>query len=142
MPRKSICDYPTNWPEISAHVKDEAGWKCIRCGHPHDVDSGHMLTVHHLDLDKSNCEWWNLLALCQRCHLHIQAKVIIQRPWMFQHSDWFKPYAAGYYAKMNGKPTDRIYVMDNLDELLAYGYGNVNLFISLDHADGPASPPA
>ncbi|GAH88897.1 unnamed protein product, partial [marine sediment metagenome] len=28
-----------------------------------------MLTVHHLDGNKANCEDWNLAALCQRCHL-------------------------------------------------------------------------
>ena len=32
---------------------------------------GHVLTVHHLDMNPSNCEWWNLAALCQQCHLKI-----------------------------------------------------------------------
>ena len=32
-----------------------------------------ILTTHHLDGDKANCEWTNLLSCCQRCHLHIQA---------------------------------------------------------------------
>lgn len=34
-----------------------------------------ILTVHHLDGDKLNCRWWNLAALCQRCHLSIQGRV-------------------------------------------------------------------
>lgn len=98
MPRKSIGAYPENWTEIANRVKDEAGWKCIRCGHPHDRESGHVLTVHHLDLNPANCRWWNLTALCQRCHLHIQAKVIMERTWFLEHSEWFKPYVAGFYA--------------------------------------------
>jgi hypothetical protein len=119
-PRKSICGpYPTNWPEIAYQVKDAANWRCIRCGHPNAP--GHILTVHHLDMDPSNCPWWNLAALCQQCHLCIQAKVVINQPYMFGHSRWFQPYVAGYYANLQGLPDDRDYVMAHLDELLDYG---------------------
>jgi len=61
-----------------------------------------MLTVHHLDLNKSNCAWWNLAALCQRCHLEIQGKVIMEQEFMFEHSPWFRPYVAAYYAAALG----------------------------------------
>lgn len=121
MPRPSTGEYPPNWEEIALRVKNEAGWKCVRCHTPHDIPSGYMLTVHHLDLNKSNCEWWNLAALCQRCHLQIQHKVIMERPYMFEHSDWFKPYAAGYYAHRNGLPHDKIFVLAMLDQLLDFG---------------------
>ena len=85
--------YPAEWDLIAEAVKDRAGWKCIRCQHPHDVASGHVLTVHHLDGDKGNCQWWNLLALCQRCHLKIQGKLRnIDQGFLFEHSDWLKPY--------------------------------------------------
>jgi len=119
--RKSTSDYPANWKEIADRTKEEAGWKCVRCGHPHDTKTGYVLTVHHLDLNPSNCEWWNIPALCQRCHLHIQAKVVMERPWMFQHSEWFRPYVAGYYAHIMGHPTDRPWVLEHLDMLLEYG---------------------
>lgn len=121
MARPSTGEYPQDWKEISERVKNEAGWRCVRCGHEHDTASGYMLTVHHIDLNKSNCEWWNLAALCQRCHLKIQGKVIIERVYMFEHSDWFKPYVAGFYAFQNGRPTDKDYVLAHLDELLNYG---------------------
>lgn len=119
MPRKSTGEYPPDWPEIAQKCKDEAGWKCIRCGEPHDIPSGHMLTVHHLDLNKSNCRWWNLAALCQKCHLQIQHKVVMERRYMFEHSKWFKPYVAGFYAFLSGLPDDKEYVLANLDTLLA-----------------------
>lgn len=57
-----------------------------------------VLTVHHFDGNKSNNVWWNLMALCQVCHLVIQGKVVPQQPWMFAHSEWFKSYCAGFYA--------------------------------------------
>ena len=57
-----------------------------------------VLTVHHFDGNKSNDRWWNLMPLCQVCHLVIQGKVVPEQPWMFEHSEWFKPYCAGYYA--------------------------------------------
>lgn len=123
--RKSKSDYPPNWDEIAARVKDEANWKCMRCGHPHDPANGYALTVHHLDLNPANCEWWNLPALCQRCHLVIQAKVWIDQPFMFEHSTWFKPYAAGYYAHIHHLPEDRLFVMTNLEFLLDYGRPNI-----------------
>lgn len=116
-------EYPKDWPEISRATKDAAHWHCVRCGHENDRDSGHVLTVHHLDGNKMNCEWWNLAALCQRCHLQIQAKVVMERIWMFEHSEWFKPYVAGYYAALFGLPTDREYVARHQDELIAKGQG-------------------
>jgi len=69
-------------------------------------------------MNPDNCEWWNIPALCQRCHLHIQGKVIMERMWIFEHSDWFKPYVAGYYASLRGLPTDKAYVKEHLFELL------------------------
>jgi 5-methylcytosine-specific restriction endonuclease McrA len=66
-------EYPVNWPEIATAVKAAANWHCEHCGHPDDVATGHVLTVHHLDGDPANCNWRNLVALCQRCHLSIQA---------------------------------------------------------------------
>lgn len=111
--------YPPQWPEISLQIKEAAGWKCIRCDHPHDRESGHVLTVHHFDGDKSNVQWWNLLALCQRCHLSVQARVNPDQPWMFDHSTWLKPYVAGFYAwKYLGANLPRAEVMARLDELL------------------------
>jgi 5-methylcytosine-specific restriction endonuclease McrA len=91
-------DYPENWDQIAEEVKIEAGYKCERCKHPDDRESGHVLTVHHLDMNKANCLRWNLAALCQRCHLHIQAKVRFEQGMLpgFEHSDWFKPHLEGY----------------------------------------------
>lgn len=79
-----------------------------------------ILTVHHLDEDKANCRWWNLVALCQRCHLRMQRAVVMDRTYHFEHSGWFKPYAAGFYAwKYLGEDLTREQTMERLDELLA-----------------------
>lgn len=115
--------YPAEWKAIAQAVKDAAGWVCVRCQHPHDPATGYCLTVHHLTGEKDNCRWWNLAALCQRCHLHIQAKVIMERVWMWEHSAWFKPYVAGYYAFQYGLPDDRESVGAHIDELIALGQG-------------------
>ena len=82
-----------------------------------------ILTVHHLDEDKANCRWWNLVALCQRCHLLMQRKVVMGRPYHYEHSEWFKPYAAAFYAfKYLGEDLDRATVMARMPELLALEY--------------------
>ena len=112
-------DYPHDWPAIARRVKEEAGWKCVRCGHAHHLASRHVLTVHHLDGDKANCRWWNIPPLCQRCHLQIQGRVTMERPWIFEHSDWFKPYVAGFYAhKYLAEELSRPEVEARLPELL------------------------
>ncbi len=78
-------------------------------------------TVHHFDGNKANCTWWNLMALCQRCHLTIQSRVNPDQPYVLDHSDWFKPYVAGFYAlKYEGKLISRDEAMARMDELLAY----------------------
>lgn len=117
-------DYPPDWPALAARVKAEAGDRCVRCGHPsgdvflgfigkslrpctehcmHPADGKlRILTVHHLNGDKADSRWWNLLALCQVCHLTIQARVMPERPWLFDHTPWFVPYACGFYASYYG----------------------------------------
>ena len=82
-----------------------------------------VLTVHHLRLGdeaKRDLRWWNLAALCQRCHLTIQGKVQMERVWPHEHSYWFRPYAAGWYAwAYLGEDLTRSEVDARLDELLA-----------------------
>jgi hypothetical protein len=80
-----------------------------------------ILTVHHLATNsKLDCRWWNLAVLCQRCHLEIQGKVRMERRWLHEHSGWFKPYVAGFYAWTKlGEDLTRAEVDARLDELLA-----------------------
>jgi 5-methylcytosine-specific restriction endonuclease McrA len=91
----AVNDYPADWPDIAKRIKDAAGWKCQRCDHPHDIESGHVLTVHHLDGDKSNCASWNLAALCQRCHLSVQGRVNMAQGYLFEHAEWMRPFVEG-----------------------------------------------
>ncbi len=79
-----------------------------------------ILTVHHLNGNKADCRWYNLSALCQRCHLHIQGKVVMEQVYPHEHSEWFKPHAAAYYAQTYlGEYLTRAQTMARLDELLA-----------------------
>ena len=179
-------------PRIPDYVREQAGHRCIRCGHPYvvgetpgewspcDEQCTHagplalmedyllktqvvhvhvndsrmtprevlarpvvqerlkdhvlvaqwrVLTVHHLNSIKHDCRWWNLLPLDQRCHLVIQGKVRLERPWIREHSDWFKPYVAGYYAwSILGEELTREETMARLDELLALQQTHDRLF--------------
>lgn len=109
-------DYTADWPATAKAIKDAAGWRCVRCDHAHDPASGHTLTCHHLDGDKSNNRWHNVLPLCQKCHLQIQAKVVLARPWLLEHSEWFKPYVGGWAAWFYlGLDLSRAQVEANLD---------------------------
>ena len=78
-----------------AQVK-EPDWKCERCGASHDFKTHYVMTVHHLDMNKSNCALWNLAALCQRCHLSVQGRVDFEQGYMLDHSDWMRPHVEGF----------------------------------------------
>jgi hypothetical protein len=98
--------YPPDWKEIAQRIKDAAGWRCVRCQHPHEVTTGYVLTVHHLDGNKANCSDWNLAALCQRCHLKIQSRVKMDQLFfdaILPVSGWFKPHHDGYLAAIRRK---------------------------------------
>lgn len=111
--------YSKKWKNIATRCKVKAGWCCIRCKHRHEPSTGYCLTVHHFDGNKANNRWWNLLALCQRCHLSIQARVDPHVPYMFEHSEWLKPYVAGFYAwKYQQRALSRKQVDVELDTLL------------------------
>lgn len=134
-------EYPDTWPQVAERTKEQAGWRCVRCGHPHSTPSnpqecdelcdltkqpsGHqaaqaVLTVHHLDGNKCNLRWFNLVALCQACHLSIQARVQLEQVWPWEHSDWFKPYVAGWYAwRYLGLYLPRWAVVTRQEQLLA-----------------------
>ena len=83
-----------------------------------------ILTVHHLRRGadaKRDLRWWNLAALCQRCHLQIQGKVQMERIWPWPHSSWFQIYAAGWYAWVyEGRYVTREEAQERMEELLAY----------------------
>lgn len=98
-------DYPPEWPEVAREVKDVAGWRCERCGVPHGPPPN-VLTVHHLDGVKSNLERWNLAALCQRCHLRVQARVVFLQDYWGPHSPWMARHVAMYneWAREHGRP--------------------------------------
>jgi hypothetical protein len=119
--------YPPEWPEVARRIKEEAGWLCERCKHPHDTVNGFTLTVHHLDGNKWNLARWNLSALCQRCHLHIQNKVDwFQDSLDGRHASWLAPHIQGYneWAEMLGKPLlklGEIYTRSYENEWPEYG---------------------
>jgi hypothetical protein len=171
--------YPVPWakgePSIKDLVRELAGHRCVRCGHPYRkgengkgewspcdercshggpvrrcmpgapfefyedagflqvealVQRGHVdaqwriLTVHHLTGSKLDCRWWNLAALCQRCHLTIQGRVRMEQIYPHEHTPWFRPYAAGYYASVYlGEELTRDETLERLDELLALEMG-------------------
>jgi 5-methylcytosine-specific restriction endonuclease McrA len=117
--RRFTGEYNADGKEKRRQARESAGNRCIRCGSP--SVPGRILTTHHFDGNKSNDAWWNLLALCQVCHLHIQGKVDPETPFFLEHSDWLKPYVAGFYAsKYEGKMLSREEVDARLTELLAY----------------------
>ena len=104
--------YPSNWHEISRRIKEKNNWTCERCKRKHLSDIGSVLTVHHIDMDKSNNEEWNLGALCQMCHLKVEGKNLFkirdergeQLSFNFLPIEkWFNPHYEGYLKNKQRK---------------------------------------
>ncbi len=50
------------------------------------------------------------------------ASILPERPWLWEHSEWFQPYAAGFYAHYYGDAdVTRTEAEERLDELLLLG---------------------
>ena len=114
--RRFTNSYNLDGKEKRRQAREAAGNKCIRCGSP--SVPGRILTTHHFDGDKSNDAWYNLLALCQRCHLHIQGKVDPETPFFLEHSEWLKPFVGGFLAKKYlGLDLEKYKVILFIDEL-------------------------
>lgn len=96
--------YACDWKAMAAAVKADAGGKCVRCGTASNYASGHVLTVHHFDGDRDNNARWNLMALCQRCHLSVQSRVDPEIPLLLDPAPWAMPFIAGFYASGRGTP--------------------------------------
>lgn len=59
--------YPLNWNKISAAFRKALNYTCAVCkicceSHTNLVDA------HHINGDKSNCDYGNLQCLCKYCH--------------------------------------------------------------------------
>ena len=76
--------YPNNWKTIRAKIVKRADGRCELCNaenyKPHwKTGSRVILTVAHIDQDTLNNKDYNLLALCQRCHLKIDMPYKIEK---------------------------------------------------------------
>jgi len=89
-PRRTL--YPPDWEAIATRIKAAADWRCEQCGHVHEPETGYTLTVHHIDGEPGNNADWNLVALCQRCHLglHGRKRMIRQLMFAFAKPAWLK----------------------------------------------------
>lgn len=82
-------DYPPDWPLHAALCKEAAGGRCEHCGTPHGPPPA-ILTTHHLAPDKANVDPWNLVALCQRCHLHFATVPLLVQGWFWGPPEWLR----------------------------------------------------
>lgn len=65
-----IEDYPYLWRKIRGIIRALRNFTCQRCG-IHQEELKEKLIVHHIDENKQNLEFTNLMAVCRKCHLYI-----------------------------------------------------------------------
>lgn len=92
--------YPADWSALSKLVKDEAQWRCARCGlgcRPGTMAPGLSYGVHHFDGNRGNNARWNLMPTCNRCHLSVQGRVNPAVAILVDPRPWAMPYISGLY---------------------------------------------
>lgn len=63
----SVNQYPKNWNEISRNYRAFKNWTCEKCG-VHLINHTDLLETHHINGQKNECQYSNLMALCADCH--------------------------------------------------------------------------
>lgn len=66
--------YHPKWTLIRRLILNRSSYRCECCGanqrEEHPITGSIVyLTIAHLDRNRNNNQFWNLAALCQRCHL-------------------------------------------------------------------------
>jgi hypothetical protein len=105
--------YVTEWAKISYQVKKDAGWRCVRCGHPNEGSGPHnrIPCDEHCDLERhpESVDFPEVAGqiLAYFALVGSPAFTAAGSPpaWPQQrqrvltvHSEWIRPYIAGYYA--------------------------------------------
>lgn len=70
--------YPENWTEVTVWLKGRVDRHCEVCGEKFNGEPGRCLTVHHLDLDRSNNRHWNLIVVCYGCKDGLENSFIME----------------------------------------------------------------
>jgi 5-methylcytosine-specific restriction endonuclease McrA len=70
--------YPKNWQELRKKVLIRANNACELCPAVNyqkhwKTGSKVILTIHHINFDITDSRMCNLIALCQRCHIKLDA---------------------------------------------------------------------
>jgi len=76
-----IADYCNEWDEkLRVKIKERDGYKCLN---PSCYGTNGVLSIHHIDYDKKNCEDNNLITVCTACNTGANAN----REW---HTAWYR----------------------------------------------------
>jgi len=63
---KSFEPYSSEWTEgLKKEIKERDGYQCQN---PYCEEKDLVLSVHHIDYNKKNSEFWNLIVLCVGCN--------------------------------------------------------------------------
>ena len=59
--------YPKKFRHLRETVRQRDNYKCQVCGCP-QIECIRKLAIHHIDYDKKNSDFNNLISLCNHCH--------------------------------------------------------------------------
>lgn len=140
--KKGKDQYPDNWKEIRGCVLHRAKNECELCGAPNHrphwkTGSRVVLTVHHIDNDTRNNKPYNLLALCQRCHLRLDLPFKIKKREREREAKVMEDYKGwSFSSDFEIHSHDNRIIFQNIH---AYNYDRLKCPLKLDDIDGYSS---
>ena len=92
--------YPKDWKLISQAIIKNQNNICYFC--PAENHKSHwktgskvVLTTHHIDGNLKNNSRYNLIALCQRCHLRLDLEKHLSKRFKIDKNYWIKKVKQG-----------------------------------------------
>jgi len=83
---KSLEPYTPDWIKIRKKIYERDGWTCQECNHhcygKKYKDEKRKIQCHHIDYNKKNNKFDNLITLCVSCHVKTR----------YNRKDWIKYY--------------------------------------------------
>ncbi len=75
--------YHPEWVTVSKYVRELFDFYCARCDKDcrNSTNAASVLQVHHIEENRGNNDWENLIPLCAACHLKIEKEARLHAPY-------------------------------------------------------------
>lgn len=108
----SFGEYPNAWKEISRKISIRDDYTCQICGEKNPKRG----CVHHIDYNKSNCKFDNLIYLCPKCHGRTNGNPSNRSMWAVYLKGVVNSNYPNNQKVLNNNMEIKVDLIDNIEE--------------------------